>query len=432
MSNKLSKKRKNQIEINSQPSKRKKLLTYVADDNPEPGVVLVMGAGDFGQLGLGPEVTQKKRPALINIEHEKFTSVVAGAMHTVCLTTNGEVYTFGCNDEGALGRLTEDEDLMFEPKMVNLPEKVIQISAGDSHSAALLKDGRVFAWGNFRDTHGSMGLIKNEQIEKLPVEVMPNIKVVKIASGVNHIALLSNTGNVYTFGCGEQGQLGRFSERNFDRNSRFGLANLLKPSEVRFQFKYIGKIENIWAGHYSTFCKVAKKNEIIVFGLNNYNQLGLSDTSHLTIFHPTLSKEFSKYEWKDISPSTHHTIALNNNGLVFAIGRKDYGRLGLGSSCTEDKNILSEVMKLNDQNCTYISTGLSTSFAISAKRQLYVWGAGNDGMLGTGNEEDCLEPVTIQSQQLSNRQVLKVSGGGQHTALLATDHSINGVQQMET
>lgn len=34
--------------------------------------------------------------------------------------------------------------------MVELPAKVIQISAGDSHTAALLEDGRVFAWGTFR------------------------------------------------------------------------------------------------------------------------------------------------------------------------------------------------------------------------------------------------------------------------------------------
>ena len=68
-----------------------KLLTYVADENREPGAVFVTGAGDFGQLGLGPDVTLKKRPALVNIEHEKFVSISAGAMHTVCLTSNGEV-----------------------------------------------------------------------------------------------------------------------------------------------------------------------------------------------------------------------------------------------------------------------------------------------------------------------------------------------------
>ena len=59
--------------------------------------------------------------------------------------------TFGCNDEGALGRVTEgSEGAESIPGEVELPGKVIQISAGDSHTAALLEDGRVFAWGTFR------------------------------------------------------------------------------------------------------------------------------------------------------------------------------------------------------------------------------------------------------------------------------------------
>lgn len=59
--------------------------------------------------------------------------------------------TFGCNDEGALGRNTSDkEDAEFIPDVVELPGKVIQISAGDSHTAALLEDGKVYAWGTFR------------------------------------------------------------------------------------------------------------------------------------------------------------------------------------------------------------------------------------------------------------------------------------------
>lgn len=77
--------------------------------------------------------------------------VCAGGMHTVCLTKEGKIITFGCNDEGALGRSTsEREDAEFEPDYVELPMKVKQISAGDSHTAALLEDGRVFAWGTFR------------------------------------------------------------------------------------------------------------------------------------------------------------------------------------------------------------------------------------------------------------------------------------------
>lgn len=54
------------------------------------GVVLVTGAGDVGQLGLGPDVLEKSRPAVVNIEHE-IVDVCAGGMHTVCLTADGKV-----------------------------------------------------------------------------------------------------------------------------------------------------------------------------------------------------------------------------------------------------------------------------------------------------------------------------------------------------
>jgi len=113
------------------------------------GVMLVFGQGDFGQLGLGEDVTEKMRPAAIS-DYQDVITVAAGAMHNVCLRNTGEVLTFGCNDEGALGRDTTKEGSETVPGIVELPGKAIQVTAGDSHTAALLDDGRVFAWGTFR------------------------------------------------------------------------------------------------------------------------------------------------------------------------------------------------------------------------------------------------------------------------------------------
>lgn len=61
-----------------------------------------------------------------------------------------QIYTFGCNDEGALGRDTSADGSETTPGLVELEEKVVQVSAGDSHTAALTEDGRVFVWGSFR------------------------------------------------------------------------------------------------------------------------------------------------------------------------------------------------------------------------------------------------------------------------------------------
>ena len=97
------------------------------------------------------------------------------------------MYTFGCNDEGALGRTTEDDDECYTPGKVDLgSHKIVQVSAGDSHSVALTEDGKAFFWGNFRDSSGPFGLTLNGA-EKLPVPLAPELKLSKIASGMSSL-----------------------------------------------------------------------------------------------------------------------------------------------------------------------------------------------------------------------------------------------------
>ena len=114
--------------------------------NNKPGYVLAVGENLSNQLGMGADVDDKKKPQLAKeLEVTNVTQIAAGGMHSACLTEDGVVYTFGCNDEFALGR--EDEE---DVGAVNLPEKCIEVTAGDSHCAALSATGIVYAWGTFR------------------------------------------------------------------------------------------------------------------------------------------------------------------------------------------------------------------------------------------------------------------------------------------
>ena len=56
----------------------------------EAGDVLVLGQGDVGQLGLGDTIIERKKPALVSLP-EKTVQVIAGGMHTVCLSETGHV-----------------------------------------------------------------------------------------------------------------------------------------------------------------------------------------------------------------------------------------------------------------------------------------------------------------------------------------------------
>lgn len=63
--------------------------------------------------------------------------------------------------------------------------------------------------------------------QKFPVHIPVEARVIKIASGADHLVMLTANGHVFTCGCGEQGQLGRLSERAASRSSRQGLSEFI-------------------------------------------------------------------------------------------------------------------------------------------------------------------------------------------------------------
>lgn len=249
------------------------------------GNLFCCGQNEVGQLGLGDSVSERKRPAIVPNAID-IVDIQAGGMHSLYLTKYGEVYSFGCNDENALGRDCSEEGSEYIPNKIILPGKCVKISAGDSHSACLLEDGRAFAWGSFRDSHGNMGLTL-EGNKSYPIEVIPKLKFIDIVSGADHLVLLTTSGKIYTIGCAEQGQLGRISLRSASGESRRGKRDLLVPGEIHFRHARI--VDAIWTSTYCTFFREQNSSDIYAFGLNNYNQLGLDKTTE-PLFVPRITQ----------------------------------------------------------------------------------------------------------------------------------------------
>ena len=61
-------------------------------------------------------LSERKKPALVKELDEPILCAAAGGMHNLCVGESGDVYTFGCNDEGALGRETTEEEEAFLPQ----------------------------------------------------------------------------------------------------------------------------------------------------------------------------------------------------------------------------------------------------------------------------------------------------------------------------
>ncbi|XP_049336552.1 regulator of chromosome condensation [Astyanax mexicanus] len=408
---------KRQKEVEAEDSAAlKKLKVSHKSHGQEKGLVLVLGQGDVGQLGLGEDVLERKKPALVNLP-ESIVQAVAGGMHTVCLSDTGNVYTFGCNDEGALGRDTSEEGTEMVPAKVELAEKIVQVSAGDSHTAALTEEGTVFVWGSFRDNNGIIGLLEPMKKCTVPTKVPLDKAVIKIASGNDHLVMLTVNGEIYTSGCGEQGQLGRVPERFANRGGRKGLMRLLEPQMVIIKPRGKVHFTDVFCGAYFTFA-VSKDGHVYGFGLSNYHQLGTRSVN--TCFVPVKLTAFknSTTTWVGFSGGQHHTVCLDSEGQVYSLGRAEYGRLGLGDGA-EEKSEPTPVKGIS--GACVVACGASVSYAVTKQGSVFAWGMGTNLQLGTGEEEDLWSPVEMSGKQLENRVVLSASSGGQHTVLLVKD-----------
>lgn len=175
----------------------------------EHGVVASWGAGHFGQLGHGPNVSLLEKPQIIAHLMPQATggspiiSIECGAWHGAALLQDGRLYTWGSNRRNQCG--------FQAPSTIVFPEVVegryCQIACGKGHNVALEKDtGRVFTWGS------SVGCGHSSRRTTVPtprlLEALQRVVIVSVAAGDSHSLALTGGGRVFSWGLGPEGQLG--------------------------------------------------------------------------------------------------------------------------------------------------------------------------------------------------------------------------------
>lgn len=164
-------------------------LCITDDDN-----VWSWGDGDYGKLGRGGSDGCKSPMKIESLAGLGVIKVECGSQFSVALTRSGSVYTWGKGDYHRLGHGTVDH--VRRPKKVAALQgkKIISIATGSLHCVACSDTGDVFTWGDNDEGQLGDGTVSAIQRPRL-VTSLQNKRIVKVTCGSAHTLALSTTVN---------------------------------------------------------------------------------------------------------------------------------------------------------------------------------------------------------------------------------------------
>ena len=117
--------------------------------------VYVMGNSDMFGFNSKDAVLAKPKLCSYNI---LIKQIACGSAHVHILSQDGFVYSMGRNTKGVLGLGQSEDSLQMQvtPQLIMNISYVSHISTGNSHTVALSAQGRVYSWGN--SSNGATGI----------------------------------------------------------------------------------------------------------------------------------------------------------------------------------------------------------------------------------------------------------------------------------
>lgn len=169
------------------------------------GSLYGFGYDSFGQLGLGGSGEGKVRESIDGMPAVRL--VGAGALHSLAVSSEAsELWGFGSNDAGQLS--PDGEQLWPTPQRIAFagmpdPASIVAISGGLSHTLALTLDGEVCSWGsNARGQLGRPVSPSSPYCFQLADEFGILWRATAVASGDHHSLAIASNGQLYAWGRG--------------------------------------------------------------------------------------------------------------------------------------------------------------------------------------------------------------------------------------
>eukprot|EP01125_Pyxidicula_operculata_P004047 TRINITY_DN1574_c0_g1_i3.p1 TRINITY_DN1574_c0_g1~~TRINITY_DN1574_c0_g1_i3.p1 ORF type:complete len:2540 (-),score=589.38 TRINITY_DN1574_c0_g1_i3:112-7731(-) len=172
------------------------------------GALYAFGSNSYGQLGLGPSKEDFAVPQCVEfLSDKKVVKVATKGYFSLAITDEGQLYSFGENSYGQLG-LGHKENQTLPQLVASLSGKrVIDASAGMFHSIVLTDDGHVYSFGNNRGGQLGLGTTDGHTLPE-QISFFANKKVLKASCGLHYTMVITDDNQVFGFGYNSSGQLG--------------------------------------------------------------------------------------------------------------------------------------------------------------------------------------------------------------------------------
>ncbi len=384
------------------------------------GAVKCWGSNFSGQLGIGDtanrgDAANEMGDALANVDlgsGRTAVALAAGSSHSCALLDNGAVKCWGENFAGQLGigdtanRGDAANEMGDALPVVDLGtgRTAVILTAGSSHSCALLDNGALKCWGD--NTYGQLGLgdtvnrgdAANEMGDALPVVDLGTGRVViALTAGQSHSCALLDNGEVKCWGDNFTGQLGLG-----DTNSRGDAANEMGDTLPTVDLGSGRMAVAISAGTEHS-CALLDNGEVKCWGYNSYGQLGLGDIDDRGDAANGMGDALGAVDLGAgrtavmLQAGSLHTCALLDNDAVKCWGYNSNGRLGLGDTehrgdaPNELGDLLPEIDFGNGRTAVSLTVGARGARHNCARLDngaIKCWGYNGNGQLGLGDMDN--------------------------------------------
>lgn len=384
------------------------------------GNIYTWGNASHGCLGTGPLISKYGPPQAVTTFRNmdiQVLSVSCGRSHTLAVTNNG-LYAWGASQYGqlGLGRVLQTPN----PKLISClaNEIVVDAVAGQYHSVALTMDGRVFTWG--WGVHGQLGH-GNTHHENIPIVVTSLLgnNIRSIAAGHAHTLALSVDGEIYAFGCNIFGQLGI---GNNIKSSYPVKITLLSEPICEIASGYFHNLAVSWTNKLYIWgsspqvlrlqTQAQKKSKLQEFqaAVEKYAEiLEEFDTANIVNYRPTsvdgnYPDEFTNVNLSLIDKLAIHTINERKSNYFPYVGKsinlRDINLGLLEETQSHLKPVLVDTSLVNGR-IVQISTGCHHSALLTKDGTVYCWGRNLDGQIGNGTRRDVNIPTPLTYNSVS-------------------------------